>query len=238
MKTLAKGAELLKLPLTATQLRQFDIYCQELMAHADRAGLTAVSDAEGIQRRHFLESLALLVALERRGARGESVIDIGSGAGFPGLPIKIVRPTCRLTLLESTAKKAEFLGYLVQRLGLEDVLVLAARAEEVAHDPAHREGYDLALARALAPLPVLTELALPFLRLGGWLASPKGSGAPKEVEAAAGALALCGGRLEGLQRLEVPQAKVAPTLVLVRKVAPTPPRFPRRAGIPAKRPLR
>ncbi len=238
METLVKGCQQLKLPLTAAQLRQFDVYCQELIAQADRAGLTAITDAEGIQRRHFLEALALLASLQRRGALGERVIDIGTGAGFPGLPIKIVRPGLQLTLLESKAKKVEFLQHLVERLGLEGVLVAAARAEELAHDPAHRERYDLALARALAPLPVLAELALPFLRLGGWLASPKGSGAAREVEAAARALETCGGRLEGLERLEVPQAKVAPSLVLVRKVAPTPPRFPRRPGIPAKRPLR
>ncbi|HKZ50758.1 MAG TPA: 16S rRNA (guanine(527)-N(7))-methyltransferase RsmG, partial [Dehalococcoidia bacterium] len=165
-------------------------------------------------------------------------IDIGSGAGFPGLPMKIVRPALRLTLLESARKRADFLSNLVERLGLTEVAVVAARAETLARDPAHRESYDLALARALAPLPVLVELALPFLRLGGWLASPKGSGAAQEVEEAAGALVLCGGRVEGMERLAVPETPSPPTLVLVRKVAPTPERFPRRPGIPAKRPLR
>jgi 16S rRNA (guanine527-N7)-methyltransferase len=238
MDALVQGAEQLGLPLTDAQLERFQAYRQELIANVGRAGLTAVTDPEGIERRHFLESLALLAALERRNALGRRAVDIGSGAGFPGLPIKIVRLDLRLTLVESTKKKAGFLSNLVRHLGLGEVLVVAARAEELAHDPAHREAYDLALARALAPLPVLVELALPFLRTGGWLASPKGENAPREVEAAAKALELCGGRVEGVERLEVPGAEMAPTLVLVRKLQATPDRFPRRAGIPAKRPLR
>lgn len=238
MRTLIEGAERLNLRLSQEQVRQFQVYCQELMAGARRGGLTAVTDAEGIQRRHFLESLALLVALERYGLSGDRAIDIGSGAGFPGLPIKIVRPQLKLSLVESAGKKAAFLESLLQRLGLAGVQVIKARAEELAHDPEHREGYDLALARALAPLPALAELALPFLHLGGLLAAPKGSRAPQEVKAAASALALCGGQLEAVQRLDVPAARVAPILVLVRKVAPTPERFPRRPGIPVKRPLR
>ncbi|MFQ6019457.1 MAG: 16S rRNA (guanine(527)-N(7))-methyltransferase RsmG [Dehalococcoidia bacterium] len=238
MRTLARSAQQLNLPLTDAQLRQFWTYSQEVRANADRAGLTAITDAEEIQRRHFLESLALLAVLERCQALGQRAVDIGSGAGFPGLPIKLMRPELQLTLVESTRKKAEFLAHLVRRLGLAEVLVMASRAEDLAHDPSHREAYDLALARALAPLPVLVELALPFLRLGGWLASPKGSKAIHEVEAAGKALELCGGRVEAVERLDVPGGEKAPTLVLVRKLTATPDRFPRRAGIPAKRPLR
>ncbi len=113
-----------------------------------------------------------------------------------------------------------------------------ARAEDAAHNPEHREAYDLALARAVAPLPVLVELALPFLRLGGVLAAPKGSGAPREVREAAAALNACGGKVESVRRLEAPEADTPPTLVILRKLSATPDRFPRRAGIPAKRPLR
>jgi 16S rRNA (guanine527-N7)-methyltransferase len=238
METLTRGAKWLGLPLTAGQRRQFETYCQELLVHADRAGLTAVRDAEGIERRHFLESLALLVVLGGRGILGQRAIDIGTGAGFPSLPIKIVRPALQLTLLESAQKRAAFLCRLIERLGLTEVTVVSARAEVLARDPDHRESYDLALARAVAPLPILAELALPFLRLGGWLVTPKGSGAAREVEEAASAIALCGGCAEGVERLVVPETSLAPTLVLVRKAALTPGRFPRRPGIPAKRPLR
>ena len=237
METLVDGAERLNLRLTPEQIRLFQTYYDELVADAGRSGLTAIIDYEGIQRRHFLESLALLVSLERVGALGPA-IDIGSGAGLPGLPVKILRPALTLTLLEASRKKSDFLERLIRRLELSDVRVIRGRAEELGHDPAHRQAYDLVLARAVAPLPTLVELALPFLRSGGWLAAPKGSRASREADAASKALALCGGRVEHVERMGVPGVDVSPTLVLVRKVAPTPDRFPRRTGIPRKRPLR
>lgn len=238
MKTLSEGAERLRIGLSPSQLEAFHTYYRELIAERPRAGLTSLTDSEAVQRRHFLESLALLRALEDANAFGPTAIDIGTGAGFPGIPIKIVRPGLTLTLVEATGKRAAFLVHLVRRLGLTDVTVVQARAEELAHDPAHRAAYHLALARALAPLPVLVELALPFLRLGGYLATPKGSAAPREARQATAALQTCGGHLEPLQPLDLPGPGPIPTLVLVRKVADTPDRFPRRPGIPAKRPLR
>ena len=181
--------------------------------------------------------MALGRALDAAGVLASPAIDIGAGAGFPGVPIKIVRSELHLTLLEATGKKAAFLRLLVETLGLVDVAVVQGRAEEVGHDPAHRERYRLALARAVAPLPVLVELALPFLQVGGVLAAPKGSGAPREAREAAAALEACGGRVELVRPLDVPSPAVAPTLVLVRKVAPTPASLPRRPGVPGKRPL-
>ena len=238
MKTLLEGAKRLRFALAPRQVDAFRTYYQELVAQRPRASLTSLTDSEAVQRRHFLESLALLRALEDAGAFGATAIDIGTGAGFPGLPIKIVRPGLNLTLVEATGKKAAFLQRLVQQLDLAGVTVIQARAEELAHDPAHRAAYDLALARAVAPLPALVELTLPFLRLGGYLAAPKGSGAPREAREAAAALQACGGRLELLAPLPLPGPGPIPVLVLVRKVAVTPDRFPRRPGIPTKRPLR
>ncbi len=238
MRILADGAKRLKFGLRPGQLKKFRTYLDELKAARPRLRLTALTDPEAVQRRHFLEPLALLAALEEIDALGETAIDIGSGAGFPGLPIKIVRPALRLTLLEANAKRAAFLERLVQRLSLERVTVVNDRAEEVAHNPEHREAYDLVLARAVAPLPTLVELTLPFLRLGGVLAAPKGSGAPREVREAAAALRACGGHVESIHPLQIPGAETSPTLVIVRKASDTPQRFPRRTGIPAKRPLR
>lgn len=238
MKTLLKDAKWLRISLDQDQIEAFQTYEQALLSEGRRAGLTAIRDSESIERRHFLESLALLAALEEAGALGERVIDIGTGAGFPGLPMKIARPQLRLTLLEATGKKAAFLRSLVERLGLRDVTVVHGRAEELAHDPAQRGAYDLALARALSPLPALVELALGFLRTGGFLAAPKGSRAKREVQEATAALAACGGAVQAVRRLALPSARIAPTLVIIRKVSDTPERFPRRSGIPAKRPLR
>ncbi len=238
MRILADGAKRLRFGLRPGQLKKFRTYLDELKAARPRLRLTALTDPEAVQRRHFLEPLALLAALEEIDALGKTAIDIGSGAGFPGLPIKIVRPALRLTLLEANAKRAAFLEHLVQRLSLDRVTVVNDRAEEVAHNPDHREAYDLVLARAVAPLPTLVELTLPFLRLGGVLATPKGSGAPREVREAAAALRACGGHVESINPLQIPGAESSPTLVIVRKASDTPQRFPRRTGIPGKRPLR
>ncbi len=238
MRILADGAKRLRFGLRPGQLKKFRTYLDELNAARPRLRLTALTDPEAVQRRHFLEPLALLAALEEIDALGKTAIDIGSGAGFPGLPIKIVRPALRLTLLEANARRAAFLERLVQKLSLERVTVVNDRAEEVAHNPEHREAYELVLARAVAPLPTLVELTLPFLRLGGVLAAPKGSGAPREVREAAAALQACGGHVESIRPLNIPGAETSPTLVIVRKASDTPQRFPRRTGIPAKRPLR
>ena len=147
-------------------------------------------------------------------------------------------PELSLTLLEATAKKSAFLRRVLGDLTLPDARVVTGRAEEVAHADPHREAYDVAVSRAVAPLPVLTELALPFLRIGGLLAAPKGSGARREAQEAIAALRTCGGLLESLRPLDIPGAEPAPTLVIIRKISSTPERFPRRPGIPAKRPLR
>jgi 16S rRNA (guanine527-N7)-methyltransferase len=238
MDLLARIAEAHGLTLDRRQREQFEEYYRLLIAANQRMNLTTVTAYEDVQRRHFGEALAVAAALYRAGllrpGQAAGVIDLGAGAGFPGLPVKIAHPTLRLTLLESAAKKTAFLEEVVQRLALQGVAVVTGRAESVAHEAAHREAYDLALARAVASLPVLVELALPFLRLGGVLAAPKGSRAVQEVAAAAPALRACGGHILSAERL--PGSLL--TLVLVKKVAPTPSTYPRRPGIPAKRPIR
>ena len=240
MQFLVQTAQALGLALLDQEIDQFEEYYRQLIAAKGRAGLTSVTDYEGVQRRHFGESLAVVAALYRARLLTPDqecdALDLGAGAGFPGVPIKIVHPPLRLTLVEATGKKASFLEHLVAHLGLADVTVVAERAETLAHDPAHREKYHLVLARAVAPLAVLAELALPFLRIGGFLAAPKGSRAPQELDAAAHAIELCGGRILSAETLPGPAP--SPTLVLVEKTQPTPAAYPRRPGIPAKRPLR
>jgi 16S rRNA (guanine527-N7)-methyltransferase len=240
MDVLARTAEGLGLPLNAQQLRQFEEYYRQLIAANRRVSLTSVTDYQEIQRRHFGESLAVGAALYRAGAlkpdKEARVLDLGAGAGFPGLPIRIVRPALRLTILEATRKKTAFLERLLARLGLEDVTVITGRAETVAHEPTHREGYDLVLARAVAPLAVLVELTLPFLQVGGFLATPKGTRAPQEIAEAGRALGTCGGLIVSAEPLPFSTSPLR--LVLVQKIAPTPAVYPRRPGIPAKRPLR
>ena len=241
LSILVRGARQLGIELGTHQLDLFDRYYRLLKAASPRVSLTAVTGYEAVQQRHFLESLALLPALREvdllaPGGR-ERVLDLGAGAGLPGLPLKIAVPELSLTLLEATARKAAFLREAVEELALGQVEVLTGRAEDLARQAERREAYDLVVARAVAPLPTLLELALPFVRIGGALAAPKGSGAPQEASRSERALGLLGGRLLSVAPLAVPGAKHPPRLVLVRKVTPTPETYPRRSGIPDKRPL-
>src|SRR3972149_160447 len=198
--TLQRQAQALGLTLSQADLDRFQRYYAYLAEASRRLNLTSVTDAEGVERRHFLESLALLSALYKAKvlARGQEarVLDLGTGAGFPGLPLKIAHPRLHLWLLETQRRMATCLEELLKFLELEDVQIAAGRAEEFAHDHRHREAYDLVVARAVAPLAVLVELALPFLRLGGHLATPKGSRAPQEMTESLRALRLLGGRIE------------------------------------------
>lgn len=233
----AAAVRLVDLDLDDMALGRLARYRDAILAGSQRFNLTAIRDAEGIERRLFLDALALAAALQQRDLipAGCRVLDIGSGAGLPGLPVEIARPDLHMTLLEATGKKCTFLRETIEALGLENADVVEGRAEEQAHELGLRETFDLVVARAVAPLPVLVEYALPFLRVGGHLAAPKGTGAEREVEEAARALDELGGVVREVVAL--PVEDVVSTLVLVEKVQPTPERFPRRTGIPSKRPL-
>jgi 16S rRNA (guanine527-N7)-methyltransferase len=220
------------------QAAAFREYRDRIVDAATRFNLTAVRDPVEIERRHFLEALALGALLRESGVLHEDtrMIDIGSGAGFPGLPLKIAWPSLHLTLLEANAKRCAFLRATITALGLRDVSVLEGRAEELGREAGHRDAYELAVARAVAPLPVLLEYALPFVRPGGWLAAQKGTAAPREVEEAAGALRELRAKVGSVVLLRPPGGREQ-SVVLVRKLAPTPERYPRRPGVPARRPL-
>jgi len=238
---LALGAIELGLDLTAEQLRLFDRHAVSLLSVGRRAGVTAIATRERVEQRHFVESLSLAKALLAARILDETsdskVLDVGGGGGFPGLPIKILLPQLRLTLLDARERTTAFLQELVRSLGIDGVEVVTTRAEDAGRDPAYRERFDVVLARAVAPLPVLLELTLPLLRAGGYLAAPKGSGALREIAASERALSVLGGGIVSSEPLEIPGGVHSQRLVLVRKVARTPARYPRRAGIPKKRPL-
>jgi 16S rRNA (guanine527-N7)-methyltransferase len=237
MDSFAAVVNQLRMELTSDQLSAFDLYARRLLEANLRTNLTSTRDRETVYRRHFVESLALLRVLQDRDLDRSPAIDVGSGAGFPGLPIKIARPDVHLTLVEATGKKARFLESIVAELGLAAVPVVHGRAEELAHNLAYRGAYRLALARTVAPLPVLLELTLPFLAIEGVLAAPKGSGAQRELRESANALAKLGGAIEAAPPLELPLDGPQQTVILVRKTGPTPERYPRRPGMPSKRPL-
>lgn len=227
--------ELLGLDLSADAQRALSIYADELLTWNEKINLTAITAPEEIEMRHFLDSLSVLRAISVK--PGLRVIDVGAGAGFPGLPLRLVFPGIELALLEATTKKTAFLEHLVQRLKLANVQVLNARAEDAGQDPAHREKYDLVLARAVAQMPALAEYMLPLCRVGGKCVALKGESAVNEVRQAETALHLLGGRVEKVIPVELPQVAETHYLVVVHKGAATPPAYPRRVGMPAKRPL-
>lgn len=219
--------------LTPAQLDQFAAYAAELRRWNERVNLTAITDERGIVSRHFLDSLRCALSW---GEAPASLIDIGAGAGFPGLPLKLLRPEIRLTLVESVAKKAAFLRHIAELLGLAGVEVVVGRAETIGRDPAHRERYDVSVARAVAELRVLAEYCLPLCRVGGRFLAPKGARIEEEVQAAQPAIERLGGRLVDVERVDIPGLELR-ALVVVEKIGATPPQYPRAPGVPAKRPL-
>lgn len=237
---LRAGARELGLDLTDAQIAQFDRYQAELIDWNQRMNLTAITEPAAIQSRHFLDSLSVLQALPETGRAGAApvkLIDVGAGAGFPGIPLAIVCPSLRVTLLEATQKKCRFLDHVVNTLGLSNVTSICGRSEEIARRPDQRESYDLAVARALAPLPVLAEFCLPFLRIGGRLIAPKKRGIEVEVSAASRAIKLLGGQLEPPFLVRIPILDEERQLIVIEKARPTPSTYPRRPGTPAKTPL-
>jgi len=239
MDKLLRGARELGITLKETHLALFQTYYEELVEWNRRFNLTAITDYEGVQVRHFLDSLSCLLVLPRAELQaGARVIDVGTGAGFPGLPLRIVCPGMRLTLLEATRKKVDFLEHLLRRLGLSDVEVIHARAEDLAHRPGYREGYDWAIARALAEMPTLVEYLLPLVRVRGAMLAQKGENAPAEVHSAEEAIRILGGRVRKLVPVDLHGLAETRYLVIVDKVAATPEKYPRRPGMPEKRPLK
>ncbi len=239
LEKLEEGARHLGLTLTPEQVHQFQAYFESLVEWNRRVNLTAITDPEAVQVRHFLDSLTITLALEGLpwAGSGFALLDIGSGAGMPGIPLKIVYPLARLVLVDSVAKKTAFLTHVVAQLALPGVEVVTRRAEEMAHRPEYRESFDLVVCRAVAGLATLAELTLPFCRLGGVVVAPKKGGIEAELAAARPAVDLLGGRLRGIRPVDV-EGLEQHVLVIMEKTAATPAAYPRRPGLPAKRPLR
>jgi 16S rRNA (guanine527-N7)-methyltransferase len=236
MKELAhQTRDMLGVRLTQRQIMALEIYERELLDWNTRINLTAIRDPKEIRIKHFLDSLSCLRVL--REDSPERIIDVGTGAGFPGLPLKIVMPGIQLTLVDSVGKKADFCLHVVKVLALEGVDVIQERAEALGQNPNHRQCYDWALARAVANLSVLAEYLLPLVRVGGGMLAMKGESGPAEAHAADHAIHILGGHLRQLVPVTLPGVVEGRYLVVADKVAATPDGYPRRPGIPAKRPL-
>ncbi len=221
--------------LNARQMEAFDWYTAELQAWNQRFNLTSVTDRAQIEVKHFLDSLSCLTAMRPR--PGDQIIDIGTGAGFPGIPIRIACPHVHLVLVESVGKKAQFCQHVVAELQLTNVEVIHTRAEQLGRSPKYRERFDWAVARAVAKLPTLLEYLLPLVRVEGRAIAQKGDTAPAEVHLAQLALEVLGGELEEIIPVELPAVTETRHLVVVGKSAATPEKYPRRPGVPGKRPI-
>ncbi len=230
------ASDLLGVTLTPHQIEAFQWYANELRSWSQRYNLTAITDPDEIYIKHFVDSLSCL-QVERFRPPG-NIIDVGTGAGFPGIPLKIVYPQFQMTLVESIGKKMQFCRHVVSSLGLDGVDFIQDRAEHLGKNVAHRERYDWAIARAVAILPVLLEYLLPFIKLGGRAIVQKGETGPAEAHSAEKALSILGGEIKQVLPVELPRVTEDRYLIVVEKVACTPEKYPRKPGIPAKRPLK
>jgi 16S rRNA (guanine527-N7)-methyltransferase len=226
---------LFNLQLTPRQVAMLTTYEQQLIEWNEKFNLTAIRDVDSIRAKHFLDSMSCSLAWKEKPPR--CLVDVGTGAGFPGLVLKILYPGMKLALIESVGKKATFCTHIVETLALENVEVLTARAEDVARQPEHREKYDWAIARAVAQLSVLSEYLLPLIKVGGKMLAQKGESGPAEAQAAERSIKILGGHLRQLVHVTLPGVVEERYLVLVNKIAATPPAYPRKTGVPGKNPL-
>ncbi len=236
MQKLAQELEsVVGVTLNPQQVVALETYARELRDWNERYSLTAIDDPEKVRVKHFLDSLSAYVAMHNTPV--ERVIDVGTGAGFPGLPLKILCPQIKITLVESVTKKVNFCEHIVEKLALDDVEIVRQRAEVIGKDESFREKYDWAVARAVALMPILMEFLLPLVRVGGRVLAMKGESAPAEAHTAERAIGMLGGNLQRLIPVTLPGVVEQRYLVVVDKVATTPEKYPRRVGIPSKRPL-
>ena len=236
MQKLAQHAhELFDIRLSENQLAALSTYEAELLIWNEKFSLTAIRDVEGIRMKHFLDSFSCALAWGDEPPK--TLVDIGCGAGFPGIPLKIIYPRLKLTLVDSVAKKVKFCQHIVETLKLDNVNVIQARAETLGQHPKHRENYDWAIARAVAKLPVLSEYLLPLVKVGGTMLAQKGERGLAETQDAENALQILGGKLRQAIPVTLPSVVEERYLVLVDKVSTTPAKYPRREGVPSKKAL-
>ena len=232
---LINGAEMLGVRLAEEQAEKLICYLKLLLEWNEKVNLTAISDPEEALTKHFLDSLSIFkTGLIRP---GNKIIDVGTGAGFPGLVMKIAAPSLKVTLLDSLEKRLNFLRAVCSELGITDVSFVHMRAEDAGKDLSFREKYDIAAARAVANMSTLSEYLLPFVKTGGRCLALKGPLADEELEKAEKAVRLLGGRVENTINAEIPYTELKHRIVVIKKIKPCPAIYPRKAGTPAKQPL-
>lgn len=232
------GLEELNITLTDEQIEQFLQYYEMLVEKNKVMNLTGITEYEEVIQKHFLDSLSLIRVILDIASQKLTVIDLGTGAGFPGIPLKIAFPELEITLMDSLNKRILFLQEVIDALGLKKVSAVHGRAEEMASNATHRQQYDLCVSRAVSNLAVLTEYCLPFVKKGGLFVSYKSADSDAEIQEGKKAISILGGKLTSVDKFQLPDSDLRRALVCIKKVKDTPKKYPRKAGTPAKLPLK
>lgn len=230
-----KDIEALGINLTDEQIQQFIVYYEMLVEWNKVMNLTAITEYDEVMKKHFIDSISLIKAFDV--SRSASVIDVGTGAGFPGLALKIAFPQLKVTLLDSLNKRIQFLNAVIEKLGLDEVETIHGRAEDFAKQGKLREKYDLCVSRAVANLSTLSEYCLPFVKEGGMFISYKSEKIQEEVLKAEKAITILGGKVERQVEFMLPDSDIYRNLFVIKKMKKTPGKYPRKAGLPSKEPL-
>lgn len=232
------GLEELNITLTDEQVEQFLQYYEMLVEKNKVMNLTGITEYEEVIQKHFLDSLSLIRVIPDIASQKLTVIDLGTGAGFPGIPLKIAFPELEITLMDSLNKRILFLQEVIDALGLKKVSAVHGRAEGMASNATHRQQYDLCVSRAVSNLAVLTEYCLPFVKKGGLFVSYKSADSDAEIQEGKKAISILGGKLTSVDKFQLPDSDLRRALVCIKKVKDTPKKYPRKAGTPAKLPLK
>jgi len=230
-----KDINALGISLTEEQINQFLIYYEMLVEWNEVMNLTAITEYEDVMKKHFVDSISLIKAYDV--SKQVKVIDVGTGAGFPGLALKIAYPELQVTLLDSLNKRIQFLDAVIDKLGLTGVETIHGRAEDFAKPGKLREQFDLCVSRAVANLSTLSEYCLPFVKVGGQFISYKSEKISEEKELAGKAISLLGGKIKNQVEFTLPDSDIYRNLFIIEKSKETPKKFPRKAGLPSKEPL-
>lgn len=230
-----KDVEALGIILTENQIQQFILYYEKLVEWNEVMNLTAITEYDEVMKKHFIDSITLVKAFDVN--KSASVIDVGTGAGFPGLALKIAYPNLKVTLLDSLNKRIQFLNEVIEKLGLDGVETIHGRAEDFAKPGKLRERYDLCVSRAVANLSTLSEYCLPFVKEKGLFISYKSEKVQEEMVKAENAISILGGKIEKQVEFTLPDSDIYRNLFVIKKVRKTPAKYPRKAGLPAKEPL-
>ena len=225
----------LGISLSDKQIEQFLNYYELLVEWNSFMNLTAITDFDEVILKHFVDSISLCKYISFQ--HGDTLIDIGTGAGFPGIPIKIICPDCKITLLDSLNKRINFLNTVIEQLHLTDIITIHGRAEDIAKTKEHRENYNYAISRAVANLSTLSELCIPFVKQNGYFISYKSEKGNEELLEAKNAIEILGGSVDKQISYQLPDSDLSRNLILIRKRNITPKKYPRKAGIPSKEPL-